>query len=351
MIRYLLPIILGLAHGAADGATGWLLGSVTHSMSLAQLGALVVLYNMLALGGQPIVGLLTDRLQRPRVATLIGLLLSGLALITFEWHLVMAIVLAGVGSAAFHTGGGALALCATRNRATGPGIFAAPGVVGLALGGALAVTGHQVIWPLLILLLMLGFAIASLPLPRLPYAKKIDQPLFESHDVIMLVLLAGIALRSMVWNTLQFLYDGQVTVLVALGLAAAVGKILGGILADRLGWRRWVVSALLVAAPLLTFAGHHLGALLLGAALLQSVTPVGLVATAQLLPRQPATAAGLAIGLALTLGGFPLVGGLALTISTPPILLLVMIGAALALGGALGLQRKYQLTLTRLEKV
>ena len=165
----------------------------------------------------------------------------------------------------FYTGGGALAVCATKNCATGPGLFAAPGVLGLAVGGGLAVTGHTISWSFL--LLMFVGVLAVLPLPVLPYNPLSDERGGDSQNQLILLLLAAIALRSSIWNVFQFLLQGQLTVLLALAAAAATGKLLGGILADWLGWQRWAVVALLVATPLLVFGGQNLGTLLPGVAL------------------------------------------------------------------------------------
>jgi len=149
------------------------------------------------------------------------------------------------------------------------------------------------------------------------------------------VLLAAIALRSAVWSSLQFLFEGRYDLLIAMALAAALGKIAGGVLADRVGWRRWTLGALALAAPLLIIGEQSLIALLAGVALLQSVTPVTLAATARLLPRYPATAAGLALGLAIAIGGLLPTGGLSTVISAPPFLISVLLAAALALWWAI----------------
>jgi MFS transporter, FSR family, fosmidomycin resistance protein len=354
MRRLILPLVLGLAHGVADGAAGLLLGSLPGSMPLEQVALLVLLYNGLAFGGQPVVGLLADRTARPRAATLVGLLLLAGALLAGTGQPQVAVALAGLGSAAFHVGGGALALCATKGRAAGPGLFAAPGVVGLAAGGALAAAGYSAIWPFLLPLLALAIVLSAIELPVLPYGPTTDhrpstadlQPQsivrhpstsmeLEGHDLVMLALLAAIALRSAAWSALQFLFEGRYELLLTMALAAAVGKILGGVLADRIGWRRWVVGALALAAPLLGFGGQHLPLLLLGVALLQSATPVGLAVAAQLLPRRPATAAGLALGLAIAIGGLPTLGGLGPAIVAPPALIGVLLAATLALWWAL----------------
>jgi MFS transporter, FSR family, fosmidomycin resistance protein len=352
-----LPLVLGLAHGVADGAAGLLLGMLGQRMPLEQVALLVLAYNVLAFGGQPLAGVLADRTGKPRAAALAGLALLGVALVGFAGQPQLAVALAGLGSAAFHIGGGALALCATRGRAAGPGLFAAPGVIGLAVGGALAAAGYPAIWPFFALLGVLAIAIARLELPALPYQEENQKPrtenhptatgsrfsilgsrvelLFEGHDLVMLVLLAAIALRSAVWSSLQFLFEGRYELLIAMAVAAALGKILGGVLADRVGWRRWTLGALALAAPLLAIGGQSLIALLAGVALLQSATPAALAATARLLPHYPATAAGLALGLAIALGGLLPAGGLSSGISAPPILTGVLLAAALAIWWAI----------------
>jgi FSR family fosmidomycin resistance protein-like MFS transporter len=326
-----LPLTLGLAHGAADGAAGLLLGRLPGALPLAEVAVLVLLYNLLAFGCQPLFGLLTDRLRRPRPVALVGLGLLAAGLLLMHAQPALAVALAGLGSSGFHVAGGALALCATRGRASGPGLFAAPGVLGLALGGALALSGAAPIWPFLALLAVLAAAVAALGQPALPYeASALDEPAFERHDWIMIALLAGIALRSLVWTTLQFVLEARVEMLLLMAVAAALGKAMGGPLADRFGWRRWTMLALGGAAIALTFSRASVPALLLGVALLQSATPAALAATLHLLPRQPATAAGLGLGLAIALGAVPLLAGWGGALAVPPALAFTALAAGAA---------------------
>jgi MFS transporter, FSR family, fosmidomycin resistance protein len=323
-------VVLGLAHGVSDGAAGLLLGSLSHSMPLWQVGLLVLVYNALAFGGQPVAGFVADQLRQPKLAALAGLLVMALAVVIAPGQPAVAVGIAGIGSALFHVGGGALALCATPERAAGPGVFAAPGVVGLAIGGALAAAspGALPVWPCAVLLVGLAVAVTLADAPPLPYAERGDEPLLEGHEAVMLVLLTAIALRSVVWNGVELLHDGQTLPLLLLAFAAGGGKVLGGILADRFGWRRWAMGALLVAAPLLTFGGHQMIFLLPGVALLQSATPVMLALMGRALPRQPAVAAGMALGLGIAAGGLPLLGGFAAWTSTPLALLVAACASA-----------------------
>ncbi len=82
------------------------------------------------------------------------------------------------------------------------------------------------------------------------------------------------------------------------------GKLMGGMVADRLGWLRVSAGALLLSLPLIAFSGGSLFLVLPGVLLFQSTMAVTLVAVYALMPRWPATAFGLPC-LALVVGAFP----------------------------------------------
>jgi len=313
-----LALLLGLAHGVSDGAAGLLLGQLGHTLAIEQVGALVLLYNLLAFGLQPIAGMLADQVGRPRAVGVVGLLLVAAGLALAPVAALPAVALAGLGGAAFHVGAGALALRAGGGRAALPGLFAAPGVLGLAIGGALAV-GQIAAGPYF-LALTVGLAawmifirvepaVEGWPATSGPVADSMGEAChkqeIDGHDLIMLALLAAIALRSLVWTGLQAMMAGNIELLLGMGLAAAAGKAVGGLLADRMGWRRYCLATLAAAALLISLGEGQKWALLLGVGLLQSATPAALAAAWQLLPGRPATAAGLALGLAIAAGGLP----------------------------------------------
>jgi len=86
--------------------------------------------------------------------------------------------------------------------------------------------------------------------------------------------------------------------------------------------------SLLIAAPLLAFAGKKLALLLPGVALLQSSIPCSIAAMARLLPTRPATATGLVLGLAVALGGLPTLLSIPPTL-TPLLALAIILVAAI----------------------
>jgi MFS transporter, FSR family, fosmidomycin resistance protein len=327
---YRLPSALGIAHGVSDGAAGLLLGSLATNSSATQITLLVLIYNALAFGSQPLIGYFADSLRSPRVFASGGMaLLAASLIIRALGFSEVAVFMAGVGSAAFHVGAGALTLRSCGGRSDAAGLFAAPGVIGLAIGGALAVSGHYLYLPFFVSLLAFIFLIQAWPIPlgEASISKPTKEPIFESHDWIMIGLLTAVALRSLLWTSFQLASAGQITALIALGVAAGVGKIVGGFAAEHLGYRRWTLLTLFIAAPLLAFAGKKLALLLPGVALLQSSIPCSIAAMARLLPARPATATGLVLGLAVALGGLPTL----LTIPpalTPAAALIVILVAA-----------------------
>jgi FSR family fosmidomycin resistance protein-like MFS transporter len=330
LFSYRLPAVLGLAHGVSDGAAGLLLGSLATDSPATQITLLVLVYNALAFGGQPLIGYFADSLRSPRLFVSGSMALMAASLIT-RWlgFGEAAVLMAGLASAAFHVGAGALTLRSCGGRSDAAGLFAAPGVIGLAIGGALAVSGHYLYLPFLILLIALMLLIQAWPLPpRVPSGSKASkEPIFDSHDWIMIGLLTAVALRSLLWTSFQLASAGQINALIALGVAAGVGKVIGGFAAERLGYRRWTLLSLLIAARLLAFAGKKLALLLPGVALLQSSIPCSIAAMARLLPARPATATGLVLGLAVALGGLPTMLAVPPTL-TPAIALAIILVAA-----------------------
>jgi MFS transporter, FSR family, fosmidomycin resistance protein len=329
-LSYRLPFALGIAHGISDGAAGLLLGSLATNSSATQTTLLVLIYNALAFGSQPLIGYFADSLRSPRIFASGGMVLLAASLVTRGLGFgEVAVLVAGVGSAAFHVGAGALTLRSCAGRSDAAGLFAAPGVIGLAIGGALAVSGHYLYLPFFVALLAFVLLLQTWPMPprEILVAKPGKEPIFESHDWIMIGLLTAVALRSLLWTSFQFASAGQITALLALGVAAGIGKIIGGFAAERLGYRRWTLLSLLIAAPLLAFAGKKLALLLPGVALLQSSIPCSIAAMARLLPARPATATGLVLGLAVALGGLPTLLAIPPAL-TPAVALVIILIAA-----------------------
>lgn len=303
--------MLGIGHGFSDAAAGYLIGHVSHDASFSQTSMAVFIYNLLAFGGQVPAGFWLDRVGRYRMPAVVSLLGMVVALSLFAHPFFwMAIVLAGVSSAIFHVSGGAVTLLSFPGKSKAVGTFSAFGVLGLALGGwagTLQVDGVRYLLMAGLVLVLITLAKATMP-PGRKQALPGENLKLDDHDYVMILLLMAIALRSAVWNSIQLLYSHQYDWLIYTALAAMVGKLAGGWLADRVPWKPYALSALAVALPALGWGYRKLFWLMLGTGLLQSLTPLSVVALQRLFPGRPASVSGGTFGLAIAVGGLLYLG-------------------------------------------
>jgi FSR family fosmidomycin resistance protein-like MFS transporter len=312
MERFLKIALLGLAHGLSDCAAGFMIGTmpIWTGEGWLEPSMLVLLYNALAFGGQVPAGLIVDRIGNPKLVVAASLALVALALAIFPMAPGIAIAFAGVAGAFFHVSGGMLALRAFPGSTIGAGLFAAPGVLGITLGAYMAWAQIPALWALAISAFGITTVIFLLRMPFADSPKPTEKDeAFEWHDFLMIVLLMAIALRSAIWNLMETVHNGNHELLLWMGAAAMAGKVAGGFGAHYIGWRRYATAALMVAAPLLTFGGSQEWALLSGIFLLQSATPAAVLGMWRLMPRLPATAIGMTFGLAIAVGGIPMMVG------------------------------------------
>lgn len=281
---------------------------------------------------QPLFGLWSDRRGArwliPGGAMLAAVGVGGAA-VSPVYPLVLVLVLAGgLGVAAFHPEGAKLAAHASgRKRASGMSYFNIGGNTGYALGAF--ATAQLVVWLGLVggLLAMLPVALAALVLarevPRLP--GRTPEPGERAFDPSgdlrgpMALLGAVIALRSVAWFTLLafvplwFVSLGHSQaagsrLLFVMLLAGALGTLVLGPVADRIGLRRTLtLTQALIAPAMLVFVyvggiAGVLGLMLVGVCVVGSFG-VTMVLSQLYLPRHVGMASGLAIGLTMGIGG------------------------------------------------
>jgi FSR family fosmidomycin resistance protein-like MFS transporter len=314
-------------------------------LSYAAASALVLAATISSSVIQPLFGHLSDRLSLAWLMPLgpalggLGVALAGFApnyALTFA-----AIVLSGIGVAAFHPEGSRFAnYVSGARRASGMSLFSVGGNIGFALGPVL-------VTPLMLVFGLHGTAFVLIPtwlmagvlvheLPRLKTFRsdvvsgrvsRTDEP--EAWGPFTL-LATIIALRSFVYFglvtfiPLYFIHDLHASkalgnaALSAMLLGGAAGTLIGGPLADRFG-RRTVLIGSMSILPVLLVAFLLAGAI--PAIVIATVTGAATIATfavtivmgQEYLPGRLGVAAGVTIGLSIGLGGVgaPLLGVLA----------------------------------------
>jgi FSR family fosmidomycin resistance protein-like MFS transporter len=281
---------------------------------------------------QPLFGLWSDRrgaLWLIPGGTLLAAVGVAGAAVSPDYPLVLLLVLAGgLGVAAFHPEGAKYAAYASgRKRASGMSYFNIGGNTGYALGAF--VTGELVVslglWATLVAMVPVALAAVGLQwmsreLATLADGTRLRKEAAGDDDHRAMALLGFvIALRSIAWFTLlAFLplwvvslghsksYGNRLLFLML--LSGAVGTLLLGPVADRIGLRRTLLITQALVAPLMLafiYIGGFVGALALVPLGMCVVGTYGvtMVLSQSYLPRHIGMASGLSVGLAMGIGG------------------------------------------------
>lgn len=317
-----------------------------QDISFTAAGMLILASTVASSVVQPLFGHFSDT-RSLEIFMPVGLILGavGVALVGLAPSyplILLAVVVSGMGVAAFHPEATRFAnLASGGRRATGMSVFSVGGSSGFALGPLLLtplVLGLGVQGTVLFAALPLGMAgVVALALPRLkglrsapitvgPGAETVGSDLWVPFG-----LLSGVvSLRSVVqFGLIAFvpLYfagvfsSSEVVSNVALSvtlLAGIAGTLLGGSLADRHGRRTVLLGSLVVLPPLFVcflLSGEIASMALLapiGAATVASGS-ITVVMGQEYLPGRIGVASGFTVGLAIGIGGIgsPALGALA----------------------------------------
>jgi FSR family fosmidomycin resistance protein-like MFS transporter len=360
MQRLGLLFLLSFGHLVTDMMSGALpvllpVLKSEFSLSYTKLGVIILISNVISSVIQPVFGIWSDRkviLWLLPTGCLVAAL--GMAFVGFApsyIFVLLAVAVSGIGAAAYHPEGSKQAfLISGERKATALSIYSVGGNIGHALGPMIAIAllgfgGRQgMAW-----LLIIGIIAAFLLSHYLPVVQrfvvqnsnvqsKTDTSVRQNADshvsknVIkkgvlygLFLLLMIIVLRSLVHIGLtnfiplyveEYLHGSKEyggLLLTVFLLSGALGTIVGGPVADRIGRKKIMVLSFLLVVPLLWMFLFSSGIwTLLFAALsgfvLISTFSVTVVYAQELIPHNVGLASGLTLGFAFGIGA---IGGLA----------------------------------------
>ena len=241
------------AHFAVDLCCAMLVLPAARAASDKAMALLI--YNFCAFARQMPLGLWADSLDRNGMLAAAGCGLTAAAFL-LPASLVAAVV-AGVGNALFHLGGGIDVLNASGEKAAALGIFVSPGAVGLYVGtlwgGEAAVSALLPPAGLLALgggiLLLCRRTFGSLRSGNAP----VEAEPAGGSWLPLIPLFLVVVLRS--WMGLGQSFPWKAEWSLSLVAALALGKAAGGFLMDAVGPRRAAGWSLGLAAVLYLFSG------------------------------------------------------------------------------------------------
>ncbi len=328
--------VFGATHAVVDAACAGLLFSVPilHNVTPNDFFYMILLYNVLAFGFQPLCGRLVDHFRSPRLSAIVGCGLLAGAAVGVSFQPISSVILAGVGNALFHIGGGTVSLNLTPNRASAPGIFVAPGAIGLAAGIFIGKSGWFAPLPFVLLLAALCVGISLIKIPDIDYVRDDHSDIGSLLLQALSLLFVSVVIRSLVGLAVVYPWKSDILSLTLLILAVAGGKALGGILADRYGWRKVTTAALITSAPLVAFGMTVPWLGMLGMLLFNMTMAVTLAAVAGLFPGRPGFGFGVPC-LALLMGGLLTVTDVGLAFTDHSVVITVILLSAATLWGGL----------------
>ena len=298
------PLLWGLLHGLNDFAAGFMLANYTYNHNYSQSFLLIVIYSIIGFGGQLPVGFWLDYKKQLKPFAAASLILLPFSIILFFISTEAAIVFSGVASAFVHVTGGTVCLQVHQNK-TGPlAVFTAPGVLGLTLGAILGRGSIYSLWFVFAAVVIVALLIWYNNLPDYKIAKK-NQSELDAHDFVMLGILLIMCFRSFIFDIINHVAHQYENGIAIIGISAFSGKIIGGFIADKIGWKKFVYISLPVALLLFQFGKENIYALAFGIACLQSSVPITLLLISNSLPLYPATATALSLGTSIAFAGLP----------------------------------------------
>ncbi len=304
----------------------------------------ILLYDIVAFTLQLPIGIALDQLDKNSYAALLsyalvgaGVILSLVPIALLEWP---AILLLAIGNALFHSAGGLSVLNISQKHAGPSGIFIATGAIGVFLGTQSAQMGRfQIAFSLLVLLFLCALITLVVQKVNKKYWNvhnaSFDIPRLSSNTLLAIALLSlVVALRGYAGMVMAFPWKSEMFLLVLSILGVFAGKALGGMVADRIGFRTTAIFSLIVAATLFVPSWEIPVMGLLGVFFFNFTMSITLASLANILPNAKGTAFGLA-SFSLAVGALPALAGF--RIEHPAMLSGISLVSALALGVGLTL--------------
>ena len=225
----------------------------------------VLIYNFFAFAIQLPIGILADKVNKNAICSAIGCLLVAIAF-GFSNFGIIACFIAGLGNAMFHVGGGIDVLNISDKKATLSGIFVSTGAMGIFLGRKSYSIGFNRYYIVILILLMSAIVLFWLynQIKDKVKNEEVIIPKTSKDEIIAIVcLIITVIIRGYVGLILSFEWKSSFILALISIFAVVFGKMLGGIIGDKIGFMKISLLSLIVSAFLFIFAFDNSGYIIL----------------------------------------------------------------------------------------
>ncbi|MBR3511792.1 MAG: MFS transporter [Clostridia bacterium] len=266
----------------------------------------VIAYNFFAFAVQLPVGIIADKLNKNAICSAVGCLLVSLGF-AFYNNAILAAIIAGIGNSLFHVGGGIDVLNISDKKATPSGIYVSTGALGVFLGSLSGKYGFNKYYIVHILLLLSFIALIYLYTKIKDKVSNVETKydnISISEVIAIICLMITVCIRSYVGMILNFSWKSNIVLAVIAILSVVFGKMLGGIIGDRIGFKKISVISLLLSGILFIFAFNNPALGIIAILFFNMTMPITLTALSNILNNGKGFAFGL-LTFALFVGAMP----------------------------------------------
>ncbi len=295
-------VLYAYIHFAVEVACFFLL---YYRFNMGPLGALYfLLYDALAFVPQSFLGVVNDKFPRLNM----GLIGSVLMVLSFFIPInVISLVLLTLGNAMLHVSGAQYTMHGAEGKLGPLGTFVGAGSFGVVTGKLLADVDYEWIIIIPVVLVLVTF-VMTLVLPR--YYEQIDDcnkfnaGAEKSSGFVIFLAFVVVAIRAYVGYAIPTGWNKSTLQTIALFLFMGVGKIAGGYVADKIGYRKTAFLSLGLSLPFLVFGNSLMWLSLVGVALFSMTMTLTVGIIVSKIPHAPGLSFGITT-VALFVGVFP----------------------------------------------
>lgn len=278
----------------------------------------MIVYNFFAFAMQLPIGIIADKVNKNALCSAIGCLLVATSF-GFSDFGILACFIAGIGNAMFHVGGGIDVLNISNKKATLSGIFVSTGAMGIFLGEKSNTIGFNKYYLVVIILILSAILLLWLynQIKEKVSNEKVIIPKINSNEMIAIIcLILTVCIRGYVGLILAFEWKSKFILAVISICAVVFGKMLGGIIGDKIGFKKISLISLIISAVCFIFAFNNSILGILAILFFNMTMPITLTALSNILNNNKGMAFGL-LTFALFIGAVPVFWGYTKEIFTP----------------------------------
>ena len=310
MKKFTVVSIYSIIHAVVDMACAMLIiGILAPKMAGSfNLVVAVFLYNFFAFAFQLPLGIIADKINKNALVSAAGCFIIIIAYFLNMFG-ILACVIAGIGNALFHLGGGIDTLNIAKGKASLPGIYVATGAFGLFIGMKCWYLGLNKFYIMGIVLAICGIALIWLyKMAKGKFDINNEIPEFEyitkKEQIIMYAILIVICIRGYYSLTLNFDWKTNFTIGLITVIAVVLGKMLGGIIGDKVGFKKTTTVSLILSAILFIFAFDNMICGIIAILLFNMTMPITLIVLSNTFNKNKGMAFGMTT-FALFIGTIP----------------------------------------------